>query len=258
MDWPESVQVSSRGLQNLAAPADGVPDAMPRSASLVRSERCADAEETGDSDSVLAQGMGRRTPYVFGIGLPRTGSHSLVAALHQLGVWTAHFPHPTLMLRADYVRAFCGCDGAVDSSVAACFRELDAAFPHSKFILTTRHRKLDWAASVQKHFGDCRRRRLPEQTMHQRDFLGGSPSRSEIDRAEVRRRLFGTDSPDTLTLEELLEAEARHTTNVVAHFTSDGEHRLLVLPIDSGSTSVESETPKNLRIPVSYQRHLHF
>ena len=38
----------------------------------------------------------------------------------------------------DFDAALGGCDAAVDSSVAACFTELDAAYPGSYFVLTTR------------------------------------------------------------------------------------------------------------------------
>jgi hypothetical protein len=39
-----------------------------------------------------------RRPRVFGVGLSRSGTHSLAAALNQLGLWTVHYPDPAAML----------------------------------------------------------------------------------------------------------------------------------------------------------------
>ena len=48
--------------------------------------------------------------------------------------------------------------------------------------------------------------------------------------AEVRRRLFGTDSPGGLDTEELLAAADRHYADVTGHFAAfGGTARLLVL-----------------------------
>jgi hypothetical protein len=79
---------------------------------------------------------------VFGIGLSRTGTTSLTEALRILGYKAVHCPLSIvafngkgLKLSTDIVAQF---DAFTDSPVACVYRELDQAFPGSKFVLTTR------------------------------------------------------------------------------------------------------------------------
>ncbi|MEO0493375.1 MAG: sulfotransferase family protein [Actinomycetota bacterium] len=109
------------------------------------------------------------SPKVIGIGLHKSGTSSLAAALFTLGyevtghgamgpgydfgrlrsldpataraeVWTR--------LQADLEQA----DAAQDSPWWEFYREIDEAFPGSRFILTVRERE-KWLSSVQTHFG---------------------------------------------------------------------------------------------------------
>ena len=98
-------------------------------------------------------------PKIFCIGFHKTGTTSLYAALTQLGFrvsgaigdsWTA-----------DEIRArgaqFCidtmeNFDAAEDMPWPHFFRELDEAFPGSKFILTVRDPDA-WFTSLDNHFG---------------------------------------------------------------------------------------------------------
>lgn len=90
---------------------------------------------------------------IFGIGLSRTGTTSLTEALRLLGYAAVHCPLSIvsfngkgLKLSTKVVGRF---DAFTDSPVARMYRELDDAFPGSKFILTTR--PLDkWMASVRR------------------------------------------------------------------------------------------------------------
>lgn len=94
---------------------------------------------------------------VFGIGLSKTGTTSLYAALHDLGYRTAtsrHMSHLDLTewisgdFSRDYLNMF---DAATDLPVATYFRELDARYPGSKFILT--NRDVDsWLVSIREQF----------------------------------------------------------------------------------------------------------
>jgi hypothetical protein len=79
---------------------------------------------------------------VFGIGLSRTGTTSLTEALRALGYRAVHCPLSIvafngsgLKLNPAIVEQF---DAFTDSPVARVYRELDQAYPGSKFILTTR------------------------------------------------------------------------------------------------------------------------
>jgi hypothetical protein len=87
---------------------------------------------------------------VFGLGLSKTGTHSLNRALDDLGIRSIHYPDPGLMVAGRFEEALAGYDGATDISVSAFYRELDAAYPGSRFILTVRDLP-EWVASVADH-----------------------------------------------------------------------------------------------------------
>jgi hypothetical protein len=89
---------------------------------------------------------------VIGAGLGRTGTLSLMTALEQLGFGPCHHMRKVFAdmpvqvpLWADAVRGspdwaaiFEGCGSAVDWPAASFYRELHAAYPRAKFILTVR------------------------------------------------------------------------------------------------------------------------
>jgi hypothetical protein len=97
---------------------------------------------------------------VIGAGVGRTGTYSLKHAITQLGLGPCYHmdevrqnqaervPHWTAALkgRADWDAVFKGYQSAVDWPTAGFFRELFAAFPTAKFILTTRSPQ-SWASS---------------------------------------------------------------------------------------------------------------
>jgi hypothetical protein len=99
-------------------------------------------------------------PKVFCIGFQKTGTTSLFSALTTLGYktaavvgrdWTAE------RLAQDGAR-FCieiakDFDAAQDMPWPIFFRELDIAYPGSKFILTVRESE-SWFRSIENHFGD--------------------------------------------------------------------------------------------------------
>lgn len=93
---------------------------------------------------------------IFCIGLSRTGTVSLTAALELLGYPARHYPNDPLTqeeLRSgryhlsvlEEVRAL------TDIPVAPFYPQLDREFPGSKFILTTRDTGA-WLESVERHF----------------------------------------------------------------------------------------------------------
>lgn len=100
---------------------------------------------------------------ILGIGLSKTGTKSLIGALAQCGLRTAHY--------VEHVRTLCGvgtwfsgdfekdsladCDAAADLPIAPFFAQLDRRYPGSKFILTVREVE-SWLSSVRKHWQRCR------------------------------------------------------------------------------------------------------
>ncbi len=94
---------------------------------------------------------------VFGIGLSKTGTTSLYAALATLGYRSGTFRHMQRLGLAewvqgdfshDYLEQF---DAVTDLPIGCYFRELDARYPDSKFILTTREIEA-WLTSIGRQF----------------------------------------------------------------------------------------------------------
>lgn len=91
---------------------------------------------------------------VFGVGLSKTGTTSLTRALESLGYRTNHFPFFALRYRGTGLqmdfRKIDRWDACTDSPIALFFRELDQAFPGSKFILTVRDLEA-WLRSCERN-----------------------------------------------------------------------------------------------------------
>jgi tetratricopeptide (TPR) repeat protein len=85
-------------------------------------------------------------PKVFGIGLSRTGTTSLAAALASLGFHTLHWLNPLTyeVISDDDFPIF---DAFTDTPISANFEDLYQRFPNSKFIFTTRNLE-DWVRSM--------------------------------------------------------------------------------------------------------------
>lgn len=98
-------------------------------------------------------------PKIFCIGFQKTGTSSMRDALQQLG-WsvTGVFGRQTPLpeLRESYVETGLAIahefDAVEDMPWPLMFRELDAAFPGAKFILTIRDTER-WYRSIHDHFG---------------------------------------------------------------------------------------------------------
>ncbi|MEZ5832165.1 MAG: sulfotransferase [Dongiaceae bacterium] len=89
---------------------------------------------------------------VIGVGVGRTGTHSLKLAIEQLGLGPCHhmeevLHNPTVQVplwaaavkgRADWQAIYQGYESAVDWPTAGFFRELNAVYPSARFILTHR------------------------------------------------------------------------------------------------------------------------
>ncbi len=93
---------------------------------------------------------------VFGLGLSRTGTRSLTAALHVLGIDTVHYPIDEDTFRAlasgklDF-RVLDAFDGITDITVSPYYAELERRYPDAKFVLTIRDED-DWLRSCNNHW----------------------------------------------------------------------------------------------------------
>jgi len=125
------------------------------------------------------------TEKVFVIGFQKTGTTSLGAALEQLGYHLGggfRVNHPrgvpiqlpiTQEKLADAARSFAlRADAFEDNPWPIVFREMDKAFPGSKFILTRRDPG-SWITSMVRHFGDA------ENPMRSFIFGAGCPLGNE-------------------------------------------------------------------------------
>jgi len=86
--------------------------------------------------------MSATTGKIFGIGLSKTGTTSLTRALQLLGYRSIHFPFFYLKpqrhgLQLDHSRLE-RWDAITDSPIPCFYKQLDKAFPGSKFVLTVR------------------------------------------------------------------------------------------------------------------------
>jgi hypothetical protein len=124
---------------------------------------------------------------VFGIGFHKTGTSSLSVALRRLGYSCTHWPNAhwarrvyTDMTTAGTSLALEQTMAATDFPIAILFRQLDAAYPGSKFILTTRN-EWDWLASVARHFS-------PENPHH--ETWNGDPFSHRLHNLVYGRRKF--------------------------------------------------------------------
>jgi Sulfotransferase domain len=82
---------------------------------------------------------------VFGIGLPKTGTQSVCAALNMLGIKSIHNPVDSVTIGqlklGDYRLSILDrCEAIFDLPAACFYRDFDHAYPGSKFILTTREK----------------------------------------------------------------------------------------------------------------------
>lgn len=97
---------------------------------------------------------------IFGIGLSRTGSTSLTEALVTLGYRALHFPADPVTQR-EYFQFFANpspaltlslldrYDAVTDTPLARVYRQLDLAYPGSKFVWTIRD-KQSWLRSCEQ------------------------------------------------------------------------------------------------------------
>jgi hypothetical protein len=168
-------------------------------------------------------------PKVFGIGLSKTGTTSLTAALRLLG-YRAYQAPADLVTQVEVYRFFATGEAAIhlsvlkvldaltDMPVYCLYQPLDKAYPGSKFILTVRGKQA-WLRSYQGHWHrhpDMFRERPDSVLAHYTHFLNA--------------RLYGTQSADPQLLSRAYD---RHIAEVLDYFR-DRPQDLLVLDICGG------------------------
>jgi hypothetical protein len=160
---------------------------------------------------------------IFGIGMHKTATTSLDKALTLLGFDSAHWKN------AHWARAIweemkdSGYSKTLERSYALCdlpisllFKELDAAYPNSKFILTTRNEK-EWLESLRMHFSDKNPYR------HQWD--------SDPFTHRIHNEIYGRKQFDETVM---LERYRRHNTEVLEYF-KDRPRDLLIMDMSKGA-----------------------
>jgi hypothetical protein len=144
----------------------------------------------------------RTRPFVFGIGLSKTGTTSLNDALKILGYHAFHLPPITRVqdgtIRMDIPWWVYRYDALTDLSVAAVHRELAAAFPNARFIYTRRELP-KWLGSCEKHF---------TQALTERRIAQGQRHLIDLSTTFYGSRLFDAA--------KFSEAYARHEADVLA------------------------------------------
>jgi sulfotransferase family protein len=154
---------------------------------------------------------------VFGIGISRTGTTSLTYALRILGYRAVHCPLSILSFNGGALAlspaVVANFDAFTDIPVARLYRELDAQFPGSKFILTVR--------PIERWLLSIRRMRRPFAVLK---LL-----------PKVRRLVRDFSGTTSLADERALkDGFNRHSKDVLDYFGDRLGKDLLVLDVSAG------------------------
>jgi hypothetical protein len=173
---------------------------------------------------------------IIGAGLGRTGTYSLHLALEVLGFRSVHFDCVRLNdVLADTTpnpdfRRYDDVDAVVDVPTAYFYRELYAAYPNSKLILTLRDLEA-WWKSTQIHFNEVAP--VPEHPRVLRRLAAkwGAARREDehdIFRRNLRNRIYGS----TVATEFICKKTfVEHNQLVIATIPPE---KLLVMDICAG------------------------
>jgi hypothetical protein len=158
---------------------------------------------------------------VFGLGLSKTGTSSLGAALNLLGIKTVHWPSDSKTLEelrsGNYkLSVLEKYQGVVDIPVAPYFAQLDKIYPDSKFILTVREQE-SWLRSVETHWHQTEA--MLEMDSHIRAFTD-----------YVYACVYGTLR---FNRDRFLYVFETHLRNV-RHYFKDRPQDLLIMDISAG------------------------
>lgn len=170
--------------------------------------------------------------HVIGVGVGRTGTYSLKLAINRLGLGPCHHMEEVLHDQAaqvplwaaavngspDWGAIYEGYESAVDWPTAGFFRELGAAYPSAKFVLTVRNPD-NWAESFSQTIYKllAGRDRAPEDMQAWLDMAEGVIAK--------------TGFPGGLDAAGLQRAFTAHNDAVAAAIPA---HRLLVYQVKEG------------------------
>ena len=173
-----------------------------------------------------------KTMHVIGAGVGRTGTYSLKLALNQLGLGPCHHMEEVLFNmpvqvplweaaldgHADWEAVFKGYESTVDWPTAGFFRELNAAFPTAKFVLTVRSPE-SWADSFSETIYKllAGRHQAPAEMQDWLTMAAGVISK--------------TGFPEGLDMAGMMQAFNAHNDAVKAAIPAD---RLLVYQVKEG------------------------
>ena len=168
---------------------------------------------------------------VFGVGLSRTGTTSLNAALELLGIKSIHFPEDKRtcdqLLAGDYnLDILNNYQAITDIVVAPFYPQFDVTFPGSKFILTVRDRD-DWIRSARYLFDGWRRAIESHEVVRADGVVGNRLTISLSNYID-----FCTYGLANFNEHRFLYVYDQHIRNVKEYFA--GRDDLLVLDICSG------------------------
>jgi len=182
---------------------------------------------------------------IFGIGLSRTGTTSLNAALELLGLRSIHYPADprtraeiarALRSRADALRlsVLSECDALTDTPVCCVYQALAQSYPDSLFVLTTRNED-DWLRSCEAVLGaplprHWRRRSYKEQLSDAVTRLRRESIQFPAYNRLIIKHLYGDVGFDE---QRFVEGRRRYEDGVYGHFHRQPE-RLLTLDICAG------------------------
>ena len=169
---------------------------------------------------------------VIGAGVGRTGTYSLKLAINRLGLGPCHHMEEVLHNQPvqvplwaaaaaghpDWEAIYKGYESAVDWPTARFFRELSAAYPTAKFILTHRSPE-SWAQS----FSETIYKLLAERDQAPKDLQAWLDMSSGV--------IARTGFPDGLELAGLMEAFTAHNDAVKAAIPAQ---QLLVYQVKDG------------------------
>ena len=166
-----------------------------------------------------------RQQKIFGLGLSRTGTRSLTAALQVLGYDCSHYPIDedtyTELSNAQYdLTLLKYYDGLTDITTIPFYHHFDKIYPGSKFILTVRDKE-GWLGSCARHYFNrpaFKDVEDPDEEVHlkMRQFL--------------RASVYGCYNFDR---ERFSTVYDRHVREVMEYF-KDRPEDLLVIDIVSG------------------------
>jgi hypothetical protein len=166
---------------------------------------------------------------ILGIGLSKTGTKSLIGALAQCGLRTAHYIEHIRIMRGlgtwfsgDFDKdSLADCDAAADLPIATFFAQLDRRYPGSKFILTVREIE-SWLTSVRQHW-----QRAP---LKQKRIQLGKKISVDQYRRLLRLTTYGMDD---FCADRFRWIYQTHLKNVQSHF-ENRPHDLLILDVCGG------------------------